>query len=97
MIPNEIAEKFLKMWVSYVKEKYPEADIRNMSKENVYNLQKHTKLRRRGFLNVIKGVCDHANQDSYFWKRILLGNYDLYFEKFPSAQKIEINNEIYMI
>lgn len=98
-MPEEIAEVIKTFWNKYL--------LGEASKGTVINDADILILERdisRGTLNYNSLFCYSSKkygtteQDRLdFWIRVIRGDYNLYFEKFPKHQSIEVDGQIFMI
>lgn len=97
-IPQEIIESFAIEWDNHLirQNGYLSAKTQRFHIEIV---QKHLSS---GIYNALFEDTDikfgaTIEERSSFWKTVFSGNYDKFFEKFPKTQKVQVNNEIFMI
>lgn len=97
-IPEEIVEVFAQEWDTDIRGRngYLHAKTERF---HIEMIQAHlsTDIYKRLFESTDVKFGETKEKRVEFWRTVFSGNYNKFFEKFPRTQKVEVNNEIFMI
>lgn len=98
-MPEEVAIHFKKSWLNLIRKEHFERVFEEdyLKDHDVERFENHAKNQQSGYLEVLQKISEEEKLVPDFWQKVVLGNYSLYFDTFPTHQVINQDGQIFML
>jgi len=98
-MPQEIAIHFKKCWLEFIKKAHPgrEFEENHLKDRDVERFEAYLERGLSGYSEAAQEISKAEKLAPDFWKRVVLGDYDLFYETFTKTQLVEQDGIKFMI